>query len=240
MSNDHRPDRDGVPFEAEGPEDAALWEALETLPSEAPPATLRTGFYRTLREREERKNRWFARLLPGLRMAAPAALALVVGFGVGRMTDSGSAATPTAAPAELASLQAEVSRLSRTVALSMLQDDAATERLQAISLVSEFAQEDPNATRALLAAATTDPVAAVRGAALDALGPKLGEPLIEAGIRRLLLEADSVLVQLSVADLIMRWGGDDLIATLVDAAEAGTLLPDVARYVNDRVRRTRA
>ncbi|MEM9301559.1 MAG: hypothetical protein AAGE01_05580 [Pseudomonadota bacterium] len=220
----------------EMPENEALWAELGETPRSEAPASLRRDFYRRLRERSERSTRWA--WLEWLRPLAPAAIALVIGIGIGRV-DFGPETTADApvVAAEIASLRGEVTALSRQFALARLKDDNASTRLDGIAQLASLAVEDDEIAGGLLEAATSDPVASVRGAALDALGPRLRDPTVGRRIADLLLETPSVLVQLSVADLIMRWGDDNMIEDLVDAAETRQLYPDVSRFVLERVRR---
>ncbi|MDX1569815.1 MAG: HEAT repeat domain-containing protein [Xanthomonadales bacterium] len=226
---DHQNDN---PLEFSDAEDRALWDELGQLPREAPPRTLRRDFYRRLRREEHRTG--LSSLFAWLKPALPAVATLVIGLLVGLQWPRATGPSP-----DIESLQAQVQALSQTVALALLRDESASERLRGVTIASNLGEDD-HMTSALLRTAERDPVASVRNAAIEALGPRLNEPEVATEIMRLLKETDSVLVQAALAELIMAWGDEEKLQRLVNAAEAGELLPEVTDFVMTRIRRNTA
>lgn len=222
----------GVPCEAADGTDEKLWEALGRVPRESPPRSLRRNFYRRLREREQRPP-LPERIAGWLRPAAPAAATLLLGLLLGLHWPQQQGRSGP----ELEALRTQVTRLNQTVALALLRDDSASERLRGVTIAANLSGDDGRLTRALLDTARRDPVSSVRNAAIDALGPQLADPEIGAEILRLLRDTESVLVQAALAELIMTWGDETKLQELVDAAAAGALQPEVATIVMSRIRR---
>jgi hypothetical protein len=229
----------GVTLETEDPFEQELFEKLGSIPQHEPSERLRRAFYRDLSELEspqsfERVSRpsWFQWLLqPGL----PALATLVVGLFIGtQLGDKGQD------QGQLESLRAEVATLNATVALSLMERQSAAERLKGVDTATTVAGANPRITEALLLRAANDSSRSVRTAAIGALGPQMSDPGVAAEVQRLMLESHSPLVQLAFAELVMRWGDNDQLRNLVEAAEGGLLLPDVQQYVIEKVQRMSA
>lgn len=228
---DHNTYPEGVPYTPESEDEERLWQDLAALEAEQPPASLRRSFYQRLRRMDAPS--WFERLTQSLRFAAPATAVLLLGILIGTQLPRGPGA-------DVEALNAQVASLNQTVALMLMQDSSASERLRGVSLASQLQAENGRLVSALLATAAGDPVSGVRNAAVEALGPHLDDPKVSSEIQRMLVDTDSVLVQTALAELLMRWGDDDQIMRLIEAAEQDQLMPEVSRYVLDRVRRISA
>ncbi|HEX5758788.1 MAG TPA: hypothetical protein VF121_06300 [Thermoanaerobaculia bacterium] len=233
------------------PEDEAqrrLWEALARLPEEAPGPGLRRRFYRMLEEETAaaaaerspaRAGRWRDRLLPWLDFPRPAfgglawALpALAIGVLVGALLP-GRAAAPQR---DVAALRQEVTSLSRLVALSLLEQDSASERLKGVSYGREAGLSDPRVLDALLAAVAHDENDNVRLAAIDALADVAGRP----GVQRELIDGfprqQSPLVQIALVDLLAEARGAR--PRLRKLADDPAVDPTVRDYLRRRLERT--
>lgn len=220
--NDHY--RPGIDFDAEDTRESQLWDELGRIPVQAPPPSLRRSFFQRL-DRSKSRRGW----LRPLQLAAPAFATLVLGLLLGinwRGSDP-----------RIEAMEQQLTELNQTVALALLRDDSASQRLRGVTLAASLQEARPELASALLQTAAADSSASVRNAAVQALGPRLSEPRIAAALQELLVDTSSVLVQLTIAEMILRWGSDSQIQSLLDAGEAGSLNPEVQRFVLERVRR---
>jgi hypothetical protein len=184
----------------------SLWEGLGNLPEEQPSAALRARFYQKLNEvkagRSGPVNHGFAWWKPGLaglvRQVAVALAVFAIGMYLGHKDLPGQASTE-----EVKRLGSEVQTLRQTVALSLLERQSATSRLEGISWSSRVEQPDRGLVSALVEVLDRDPNINVRLAALDALGKFSGD----AAIRKALVDAiplqDSPLVQIALIDALV-------------------------------------
>jgi hypothetical protein len=226
----------GVPFESEDAGEQKLWRELQDLPQEAPSQQLRRRFYDELEHadrRMHRRRRWL-NLLSAPALAA-AAGCVFVGVMIGFLLRS------PAAPerAELTQLQQQVAMLNRNLVLDRLENDSASKRLLGVMEASDLAAHDPVVMNALLQRAVDDRVHSVRSAAIDAIGPRVGTPAVGDELMASLEKAESPLVQLALADLVIRYGNPNQLEQLLELSERGRLHPDVAQHVKSSVSRNR-
>lgn len=228
--------KSGVPFESDDSAEQQLWSELENLPQEAPTQRLRRRFYDELEHvdrRLHRRRRLFGWITaPGL---AAAMGCLFVGVMVGLLLRSPPAANRT----ELADLQQQVAILNRNLVLDRLENDSASKRLLGVIEASNLAEHDPEVRRALLERAVDDRVHSVRSAAIDAIGPRVGSPAVGDELMASLEKAQSPLVQLALADLVLRYGNPKQVEELLRLSERGLLNADVAQHVKSSVSRNR-
>jgi len=224
----------GLRPEADHPLDEQLWDALETVADREPSENLRRNFYHALSEAA--RPPWWRAWLDALRHPlVPAFATLVIGLAIGSQLGAPGQSAP-----EIDALRAEVESLNTTVALTLMDKDSAGERLQGITVAANLGP-DPRLGQALLQVAANDSSTSVRSAAIDALGPHMQRDAgIAAEIERLLMDTSSPLVQLALAELIMRFGENDQLRRLIDAAEGKRLLPDVNDYITNRIERNQA
>lgn len=233
MSEKHK----GVPFESDDAGEQQLWRDLEGLPQEAAPSQrLRRRLYDELEHahrRSHRRSRWLSLIsAPGLVAAIGC---MVVGVMIGLLLEDLSAPEH----AELAQLQQQVAMLNRNLVLDRLENDSASKRLLGVMEASDLAGRDPEVTRALLERALDDRVHSVRAAAIDAIGPQLGTPSVADELMASLEKAESPLVQLALADLVLRYGNPKQLEQLLRLSERGELHPDVVQHVKSSVSRNR-
>jgi anti-sigma factor RsiW len=113
--------------------------------------------------------------------------------------------TRTAPPDEIASLHAEVTSMRQLVALSMLQQQSASERLQGVSWSTREDHLDPQVQAALMRTLRSDGSVDVRLAALDALSRHAAQPLVRKNVLDALQEQQSPLVQVAMIDQLTEW-----------------------------------
>jgi anti-sigma factor RsiW len=113
--------------------------------------------------------------------------------------------TKTAPADEIASLHAEVTSMRQLVALSMLQQQSASERLQGVSWSTREDHLDPQVQAALMRTLRSDGSVDVRLAALDALSRHAAQPLVRKNVLDALQEQQSPLVQVAMIDQLTEW-----------------------------------
>jgi len=67
------------------------------------------------------------------------------------------------------------------------------------------------------------------------VGPRVGSPAVGDELMASLEKAESPLVQLALADLVLRYGNPKQMEQLLQLSEQGRLHPDVAKHVKSSV-----
>ena len=106
-------------------------------------------------------------------------------------------------------LREEVRSLSHLVALSLLRNESAADRLQGVSYSRGAGGGDPRVLAALLEAANRDPNDNVRLAAIDALKPLLGRSEVRDSLLAGFESQRSPLVQIALVDAVAASSGRD-------------------------------
>jgi hypothetical protein len=194
-------------------QDAAMWEKLGAMPEEQPSPALRTRFEAMLASYEE--GRWEKRNLASERdkfqgfgaiftwlrtpalSVAWAFVLMIGGFLAGRYVDRSSNND-----AQMNKLHSELQSMKQLVVLSMLQQQSASERLQAVSY-SRQSGPDPKVLEALLHTLRYDNSVDVRLAALDSLSRYGGRPDVRKGLIDALEGQQSPLVQVALIDALV-------------------------------------
>ena len=178
-----------------------LWRGLGLLPGEEqdPSQALRDKFYATLAAyREGFQEKSFSTWLrkPLWQMAAGLAL-LAVGAAAGYgFRSSGGGA-------EIAQLREEVNNMRQLVALSLLQQQSASERLRGVSWAYRVEPPDTQMLDALLSTVNHDPNINVRLAAVDALHPFAESSAVREKVMQALAMQNAPLVQVALIDLLV-------------------------------------
>jgi hypothetical protein len=204
-----------------------VWEGLGAVPRPEPDAGLRTDFYSSLREWQRRDSErkrplWWVRH-PAVQGIA-AAVILAAGIGIGRFTlghDEG----------KLTDLQREVNDMRQMVALSLLQQQSASDRLKGVSWTYRVEQSDIEVQDALLHTLKTDPNENVRLAAVDALRKFSRSPETRAGLVQALETQRSPIVQVAIIDELVDLGDKSSIRTMNGLLQEPELNPSVRKRV---------
>jgi hypothetical protein len=212
-----------------------LWQSLDLLPLEEPSSKLRDRFYEMLgayrqglASNPSRASRadsgansggWWR--VPVWQLAAAVAL-LAVGMGIGYEV-RGDKSRP-----ELAQLREEVTSMRQMVALSLLQQQSASERLRGVSWAYQAEPSDREVLGALVSAVNHDASVNVRLAAVDALRRFAASPETRRAVVDALPTQTTPLVQVALIDLLVDFKDRN-------AADALTKLA-ANREVNDGVR----
>ena len=233
-------------------EEVALWQKLSLLPEEQPSPALRARFKATLdafqEGRSERrgvakeKRSLLSGLLGGgwLRMPAAglawAVLLLVIGFLAGRSMNSPSA---TSTP-DMAKLQSDLADMRRLVTLSLLQQQSASERLQAIAQATAWSMSeqhaDPKVLAALVHTLHSDSSVDVRLAAVDALGRYHNQPEVRKGLLDALQGRQSPMVQVALIDLMVDLKDSSVVPQLKKFEQDRDVNPDVRKHAQWGIR----
>lgn len=122
---------------------------------------------------------------------------LMLGVFAGRF-----AATPRGENPEMAQLKGQVEGLRQLVALSMLQEQSPSQRLQGVTYSVQMAQPDAQVEQALLHAVTHDPNINVRLSAVEALEKYAAKPDIRRALEDAVSVQESPLVQVALVELL--------------------------------------
>lgn len=197
-------------------EEAALWEKLALLPQELPSPELQSRFQAMLESYQE--GRWEKNSLGAEKSKIPtpmlwglgnwkqmpvtgvvwACLFLICGFLIGRHTERGNTNT-----AQIQAISDELAATRQMVALSMLQQQSASQRLEGVSWSTRLQQPEPKIIGALFHTLRNDSSVDVRLAALDALSRYAGRPEIREQLIDALESRQSPLVQIALIDLLV-------------------------------------
>lgn len=193
--------------------DFEMWQKLASLPHQEPSPASRARFEHMLNAFQEgrweknklarERGKWFTSWIrsafaPPLASALAACL-LLVGFIAGEHY-SGSRPVENQ---QLAAMQAELTNMRQLVALAMLEQQSASQRLQGVNYSTQVDRPDPEISGALLHALRFDNSVDVRLAALEALRRYKDDPQVRSGLLNALEDQQSPLVQISLIDLFV-------------------------------------
>ena len=128
---------------------------------------------------------------------------------------------------ELAAMHTEVTNMRQMVALSMLQQQSASQRLEGVTWTRREEHLDPQVLSALMHTLRYDPSVDVRLAALDALSRHAGQPQVKKTVVDALQEQQSPLVQVAVIDQLVEWRDADAAPRLEKLRQVPNLNPTV-------------
>jgi hypothetical protein len=219
---------------------SAIWTKLGVLPEVQPDAALRTRFYTMLEDyknnlgEEKPKVGFFEQLKKSIRpvwtgrhafQLSFSLLFLFVGLTAGYFI-TGSRGRP----AEISDLRQELQSMRQTLAVSLLSQPSASERLRGVNLSVNTEKPDAGLIEALFDTLNSDPNINVRLAAVDALYLFYNFPLVKEGLPKTLLTQDSPLVQVALIDLIVSVRERQAIESLKNLIQTETLNPDVRQH----------
>jgi hypothetical protein len=128
---------------------------------------------------------------------------------------------------EIAKLHDEIAATREMVALSLLQQQSATERLRGVSYTGRMQTMEPEVLAALTEAVAHDPSVNVRLAAIDALSKVSGSPGVLQSLTQSLPRQDSPMVQAALIDYLVDARDRRALGTLRQLATQPGLNPAV-------------
>jgi anti-sigma factor RsiW len=228
----------------------AIWEKLSLIPDEQPSPMLRSRFEAMLNAYEEGKaekadleaarrstgtgwNLWAWMRAP-LAQAAFALIFLAAGFLIARHIDADHQNAGNTQ--ELAALHKELTSTRQLVALSLLQQQSASERLQGVTWSTRVGEADPEILAALLHTLRYDASVDVRLAALDALRHYGDQRQVRNGLVDALQRQQSPLVQIALIDLLVELRDANAVEHLKTFERTPNLNPAVRQRLEWGVR----
>jgi len=214
---------------------SAIWRGLGHLPSYEPSPALRTRFYEKLEAYQQgyvesaliapKTNFlrtvwqwWTAR--PAMQFALSLATLLVgffAGFSVQHRTDD----------SQLAQLHNEVTSMRQMVALSLMQQQNASDRLKGVNWAYRVEQPDTQVLAALLYTVNHDSNVNVRLAAVDAFHAFSNSPVAVRGLTQAIAKQDSPMVQIALIDQLTDMRNRDALPALQDLSRNTSVNPEV-------------
>jgi hypothetical protein len=207
-----------------------LWERLAGMPAPEPSQALHARWQSTLEtlvDSNKESNRsasrtWsFANFWPTrpVWQAAVAVACLLIGILAG--------ANLPRRNKEIAKLHEEIASTRDMVALSLLQQQSATERLRGVDYTGRMKTMEPEVVSALTEAVAHDPSVNVRLAAIDALSKASGSPGVLQSLTQSLPRQDSPMVQAALIDYLVEARDHKALGTLRQLAAQPDLNPAV-------------
>jgi hypothetical protein len=200
-----------------------LWGTLGALPEEDPSLALRSRFYDSLRawrlQEAERRQGFWRSGHPALQAVA-AVLILAIGLGAGFAIRGRNSS-------ELSQLRGEVYNMRQLIALSLLQQQGASDRLRGVSYAYRFEQNDPQVLSALLTTVDHDPSVDVRLSAVDALRNFTNSSVGRRGLEQALAKQNSPLVQITILDQIVELRDASAVPAIQSLLSGQDLNPEV-------------
>ena len=204
-----------------------VWNRLESLPDPEPSPRLRQEFYTRLSNyREKPRFSIGAWLRHPVFQAAAAVVILAAGIGVGRYAGRDTNANE----AKVARLEDEVTDMKQMVALSLLRQESAGDRLRGVDWVTQTPDADQKVLDALISTANHDPNVNVRVAAIEALGRFNSTPMVRTALPKSLSRQDSPLAQIAVLDEIVELRERSAAPVIRSLITQTDLNPDVKQH----------
>jgi hypothetical protein len=217
---------------------AVLWKKLALIPDEQPSAASRERFetmlqaYQTGRGDEGVTRRapdkgtsiwsvfqWLRSPVGAVAWSiALVALGTYLGLQLGSVKSNSQ---------DLAALHTELANMRQMVALSMLQQQSASQRLEGVTWTRREGQLDPQVLTALMHTLRYDASVDVRLAALDALSRHAGQPQVRKTVVDALQEQQSPLVQVALIDQLVEWRDTEAAPRLEQLRQMPNLNPTV-------------
>jgi hypothetical protein len=207
------------PCRSESERLGAMWKSLALIPGSSkdfePSSAVRSRFYETLgayrQGLESAPRRGLReRILalwpkqPAFQMAASLAM-LAIGLGVGyelHQAPVQPGQMKEQAP-EVSQLRSEVSSMRQMVALSLMQQQSAGERLRGVSYAYQAPATDMEVLSALLTTVNQDESVNVRISAVDALHKFGSSPVMRAAVVQAIRKQKVPMVQIALIDLLV-------------------------------------
>jgi hypothetical protein len=209
----------------------AIWGGLKAIPAPQPGADARARFDLMVEAYQQGLDKSVSRSKPGSSWGGswwprqPAmqlgfALAvLLVGIFLGAQLNLAPSTSDLQQSQEIATLRGELSAMKQMVALSLMQNQSATDRLRGVNWSYELGQPGQEVLTALVDTLTHDPSVNVRLATVDALRQFGDRPVVRQGIVEAMARQESPMVQVALIDFAVDLGERASIQTLQQLTE---------------------
>lgn len=213
----------------------AVWQKLGALPEEQPGVEGRQRFEAMLHayqagraeHKDKRPSLWsvFQWFRSPVGAVAWSMALLVIGAFAG--VQLGGRKPGDTSP-DVAAMRSELVSMRQLVALSMLQQQSASQRLEGVSWTRSEEHLDPQVLNALMHTLRYDPSVDVRLAALDALSRRANsQPQLRQNVVDALQEQQSPLVQVALIDQMVEWRDRAAAQRLQQLRQSPNLNPTV-------------
>jgi len=193
-----------------------MWATMSKIKIDVPSDPMRLQFKAMLGEfkqsvKEEQESvvtKWLSRirglLTPQLALQLTFSFLLVgLGWFMGSRTNR-SAIPAVAYERQIDTLANQVQEMKQMMMLALIENPSATERLRAVSYTSDITQADERVREALFMTLNNDPNVNVRLVTLEALTQFASDPLVRKELVKSLSQQDSPMVQVALADLMVK------------------------------------
>lgn len=199
-----------------------LWERLGDMPAPEPSSSMHVRWNAALAslmpERKPSTWSWLQRPAWQVGIAlACTVVGILIGTNLPRHGED----------SEVAKLRDEVASTREMVALSLLQQQSATERLRGVDYTGRLPSMEPTVVSALIQAVSHDANVNVRLAAIDALTKVASHPAVVDSLTQSLPRQESPLVQAALIDYLVEAHDRKAVSALQQLAERPDVNPDV-------------
>ena len=229
----------------------AIWEKLGDLPAPEPSLALRARWEQTMQSlapapapsswaRSWRATSWWQSFWPSnpAWQMAIAGLCLVVGLGGGLGAGSWlqrGAMEQNLQRDEVAKLREEVTSTKELVALSLMQEQSAAERLRGVDYSTRMPSMEPQIVAELIHTVKADPNVNVRLAAIDALTKVAGSAQVRESMQTALTQQDSPMVQAALIDYLVDARDRNAVGSIRSLVSRTDVNPAVRAHATDAV-----
>ena len=130
----------------------------------------------------------------------------------------------------------EMKSMKKMMALTLIDQSNATDRLKAVSYTNEISDPDDKVLEALLKTLNNDPSVNVRLASLDALTRQIGNELVRTGLIESIPNQDSPMVQVAIAELMIEIQEKRAVPELEKLLEKEDLNELVAEKITESIK----
>lgn len=138
-------------------------------------------------------------------------------------------------PAQTAEMMDEIQGMKTLMALTLLEQSGASDRLRAVSYTRELSQPGEQVCRALLETLNNDPSVNVRLASLEALTRHISNPEVRIGLVQSISRQDAPLVQMAIADLMLKIEEKNAVPEMEKLLERNNLNETVAEKLTESI-----
>lgn len=211
--------------EKEELENQQIWNLLDGIKAPEPDSNMEMRFQGMLdhyKQTELDKRNYWKDLWSNLRLIftirpqvqfAYSLILIALGMGAGYLLNQKETLKRNETE-QLSALATQVKEMRKMIVVSLLDNPSASERLRAVNYTGEMEGADQQVINALLTTLNEDQNVNVRLVTLDALAKFSGQPEVRAGLVQSITRQDSPLVQVALANLMLKLQEKGSVAAL--------------------------